>query len=329
MLRGKSIMTVEQYTSYMNSVEASDDLHERLLGLAGQTAAKARRRAFAPRAALAACAVLLMGACVFAVMRTGRMERGAASSAQAQDVTSETAIDLAPADESFEPGQKTLGGYELHETRAGVDVACYYVLPWIDYGAANEAAAVDWALPEGVTRREMTAEEIAALLGGESVLTDHLDWGGYALSGNAWWNADGTLWGVGLYGYAGPLDHFEFMQRAGELPPTCIVFEGSVEQTVWDVTVTADKYDGDGACGRRVSFLTGGYGYRFDLTATDADAAETRVSRLVRLIAVGGGTHAEALSPDGTVRLPASAPDSASPSDAVDGQTAASVPPQG
>lgn len=287
---------MNNYKTYMDRVGVSEEFHKKLLDL---EAPKQSRAPLVRYAAVAACAVLLVGVGVWGIQGASRGPGGgstadsdpvqcAAPSAPAE------AIDLAPADPNdiVEPGMKTIGGYEERFQRAGVDLVRYHVLPWIDYGSANEAAAasLDWDIPQNASRRDLSAEEITALLGGEQAVDLHLDWSAYELSGWGAWYEDGSFWGAYLMGYKGPMDHFEFAVTAGNLPPTCIVFGGSVEQEIWGLTVTADKHDGKDGCSRRVSFMNDGYGYRFDLTATgETEDAEKLVSRAVTWIANGDG----------------------------------------
>lgn len=155
---------------------------------------------------------------------------------------------------------------------------------------AQSSGSIDWDIPTGCSRRDLSAEEITALLGGEEAVDLHLGWSAYELTGWAAWYEDGSFWGAYLMGYKGPMDHFEFVVTAGQLPPTCTVFGDSVEQEIWGVTVTADKYDGKAGCERRVSFMKDDYGYCFDLTATGATGdAEKLVRQVVAYVANGEG----------------------------------------
>lgn len=196
-----------------------------------------------------------------------------------------------------EAGEKTIGGYEV----VSGGIAAYYILPYIDYGGMKSSAAgqvaADWDIPSGAVKRDLTREEIAALLGGEEALSTHLDWDGYELSGWAAWYEDGSFWGAYIYGAVGPLDHFEFAVTANQLPPTCFDYPGSVTQEIRGLTVTANGFDsvaapqgGVDGSDRRVSFMKDGYGYRFELTGTSKAVTEERVSRLVCRIAGQGVT---------------------------------------
>lgn len=297
---------MKEYRTYMDRVNVSEEMHERLLDLEHEKK-EGKPMKWKPYIAAAACAALLIGVGVWRVGALQEEERWrdhvstfepfadadpvqcAAPSSPAE------AIDLAPEDPNgAEPGMKTIEGYETRENRAGVDVAVYHVLPWIDYGSTSVTAqaALDWDIPQNAARRELSTDEIIALLGGAEAVDLHLDWSAYELTGWGAWYEDGSFWGAYLQGYKGPMDHFEFALTAGQLPPTCIAFPDSVEQEVWGLTVTADKYDGKDGVSRRVSFMKDDYGYRFDLTATgDPEDAEKLVSRAVTWIANGGGLN--------------------------------------
>ena len=317
---------MNEYKSYMDRVNVSDAFHQKLLDL--QPRKKPSRPAWTKYAAVAACAALLIGVGAWGVSQDrdgpsggygpsvdivpGADVEPVPCAAPSAPVQSQETIDLAPEDPNgVEPGMKAIEGYETRENRAGVDVAVYHVLPWIDYGSDNEAAAaaLDWDLPAGAARRDLNGSEIVTLLGGADAVDLHLDWSSYELTGWAAWYEDGSFWGAYLMGYKGPMDHFEFAVTRGHMPPTCIVFGGSVEQEVWGLTVTADKYDGENGCARRVSFMKDNYGYRFDLTATgEPEDAERLVSRAVTWVANGKGLDLSAVGPDGAV-IPSQAPD--------------------
>ena len=286
---------MKKYMEYMDSVRASDTLHQRLLGL---EAAGKRPTPWKRYGAVAAALALVVGLGGYGMHYYNTMvnPRGdkflEATLAFDPEVHPDIAV-VEPGDVT-EPAEKTLGGYEVVSGSGENAMTSYYILPYIDYGAVNEASdqkiAMDWAIQEGAVERELTQGEIVALMGGEGAVADHLDWGGYELSGRIWERPDGSMLLVLLGGYRGPLDHFEFSVMDGSLPPTCIAYEGSVTQEIRGLTVTADKHDGKDGCGRRVSFMKDGYGYRFDLTSTDVNQAERLVSRLVCRIADQGVT---------------------------------------
>lgn len=307
-------MTAERYRACMDRVKASDGLHRRLLALP-ETAPAAKKALWLPRAAaLAACAVLAVGVWACGLQSSLTPQPGAVSS---------TALAEAPPDTP--PGPRTLGGYETRETRAGVEIAVYHILPWVDYGENGQAAAAaDWDFPPDTVRLELTDAQIAALLGGAEVLDTHLDWGAYALTGRAALNEDGTLAGACLAGSADESARWECMVWRGALPPACLAVPGGVGQTVWDVAVTAHRYNVPGVAVREVSFLAGdGYGYRFSVTDPDAARAETLVSRFLRRMILDG-VCPDCLTVEGEIRQ---RPAQQAPEESG-GNAAASVPPR-
>lgn len=174
-------------------------------------------------------------------------------------------------------------------------------IPWKRYGslAAGQFAA-DWDIPSGAARRELTGDEIIALMGGEDAVNTHLDWGMHILTGWGAWYEDGSFWGAYINGlipnYGGPASQFEFAVTADQLPPTCIVFPGSETQEIRGLAVTADGADWEEDAfsfpvfvhQRRVSFMKGDYGYRFEMSCGSGKTAEEMVSRLVCHIADRG-----------------------------------------
>ena len=276
---------MKRYLDYMDRITAPEALCRRLAGLT----APVRPTAWKKYGAAAAALVLAVGMGIFGLSRL----------APALTLEGETEPDigvLEPAGPALTQSP-TLGGYEVEEG----EVVAYYMLPYLDYGTV-ETPAADYAiaLPEGVEPRQMGEGELLELLGGEAALTQHLDWGGYALTGTALTWPDGRVWMLSVSGWAGPLDHFQLDVMEGELPPTCLFYEESVVNQLGDLEVTADRYVGEDSQSLRVSFLTGGYGYRFSLTAAESTPAEELVSRLVRYVQAGGlavGEEAEEGAP--------------------------------
>lgn len=299
---------MRQYKSYMDHVKVSGDLHRRLAELEGPGK---RPVPWVKYASLAAALALVCGLGVWGL---GKVPGGPGQLAACFMPTvapelgglDEPDIALEEPGDAAQPGMRTLGGYEVAEDGA----AAYYVLPYIEYGETGGMGIdLDWDVPPGAVKRDLTREDVAALLGGEDVLSTHLDWDGYELSGWAAWYEDGSFWGAYIDGlipnYGSVVDQFQFAVTAGQLPPTCIAYPGSVEQNISGVIVTADQADWENRFGeetanihdRRVSFMTNGYGYRFEVSFGDPEAAEKMVSRLVRQMADQG---VDALEWDGS-----------------------------
>lgn len=293
---------MKKYMEYMDSVRASDTLHQRLLGL---EAAGKRPAAWKKYGALAAALALVVGAGAWGMAHGGwnaledRFQPDSRPEIAELDGPMPDIAIVEPGDVT-EPGMKTIGGYEVQQG----EVVSYFMLPGIDYGMSDDMAqmSLDWDVPPGSVKRELTQADFAALFGGEDALSAHLGWGGYEITGWAAWKADGSFWGAFINGYKGSLDHFELAFTAGDvLPPTCIAYgEDGVVNQLWDVPVTAWGHDGRDGCGRRVEFLHDGYGFRFDITGSDVDSVCNLVSRAARLIIVDG-VVADSISPDGAV----------------------------
>ena len=307
---------MRQYKEYMDRVKVSDTLHRRLSELEGPGKRPIPWKRYGTWAAALVLVCGLGGVSLWAARANSR-EAPLPPYAPGYQGVPEIGVvgepDIAPEEPggSVEPAPCFMAGsYEV--TRDGV--TAHYLLPYIEYGeTAGVETALDWDVPPGAVKRELTGEEIAALMGGEDVLADHLDWGvEYVLTGWAAWNGDGSFWGAYIDGiapnYGAALNSFEFAVTAGQLPPTCIAYPGSVEQSVSGAMVTADKHDWENRFGeetaiihdRRVSFMKDGCGFRFDLSGADAGLAEQRVSRLVRWV-LDGGLALDALSSDGAV----------------------------
>ncbi len=296
---------MKKYIEYMDDRKVSDTLHQRLLNL---EAPNKRPAAWKKYGAAAAALALVVGVGAYGLGQGGWN----AVANQFQPAGQPEGTELGQPDiaiegpgESLDPGMKTIGGYEVYgEDNGPATVVSYFMLPYIEYGMANSQSqmALDWDVPPGSVKRELTQADFAALFGGEDALSAHLAWGGYEITGWAAWREDGSFWGAFINGYKGPMDHFEFAFTAGDtLPPTCIGYgEDGVVNQLWDVPVTAWGHDGRDGCDRRVEFLHDGYGFRFDITGSDVDSVCNLVSRAARLIIVDG-VAAQRITADGAV----------------------------
>lgn len=304
---------MKKYVEYMDGRQVSDTLHRRLLSL---ETPKGRPAAWKKYGAAAAALALVVGVGVYGLSQGGW---DALADHYKPDSNPEIA-DVGEPDIATEepdglegPAMKTDGGYEVTDG----EMVSYITLPAIEYGMAEDMAelALDWDLPEGCTRRDLTREDIAALFGKAENLSGHLGWGDYEITGWAAWYEDGSFWGAYLNGHKGPLDHFELAFTAGNtIPPACIAYgDGGVVNELWDVPVTAWGYDGQDGVSRRVEFLHDGYGFRFDLTGSDQTQAASLVSRITRWLIVEG-VAAQDVTADGAVLAH---PDEAGPDHSV------------
>lgn len=305
---------MKKYTKYMDGIRASDTLRQRLVELESPGAPAKRPVPWKKYGGIAAAAVLAAGLGGFGAWTAhiNGLEPPIPSYPTGFQQMEEAAVepDIAPAgpDAQVEPGERVYGGYDVVSGSGSNSITAHYVLPYIEYGPAEDGEAEstmgDWGLPAGATRRDLTQEEIVTLLGGEDAVEQHLNWGEYRLSGWAAWYEDGSFWGAWLNGeliyYGGPSNQLEFAVTAGALPPACFACPSSVTQEIRGLTVTADKQDRestypwyggtrtDSLFDRRVSFMKGDYGYRFEMTSGRAEESEETVSRLVARIADRG-----------------------------------------
>lgn len=290
---------MKQYREYMDGVRVSDTLHRRLAEL--EAPAK-RPVPWVKYGSLAAALALVVGLGTWWLSREEVYHHLMDYDPAAPENEVVAVPDIAlvdPGDITVEPGEKTLGGYEVTSGSGSEAMVTHYILPYIEYGQGEGELAGDWDVPAGVTRRQLTQEEIDALMGGADVLDVHLDWGGFgSIYGWGAWYEDGSFWGAYLYGhsplttsYENRIDRIEFAVTANQLPPTCVAYPGSVTQEIRGLTVTADGYDIGVGSERRVSFMKDGYGYRFEASSTGdgrEERAELWVSRLVRWVADEG-----------------------------------------
>lgn len=279
---------MKKYKEYMDGVTVPDTLHEKLKHLEEP---RKRPAPWKKYGAVAAALVLVLGLGAWGASRmdsTGELgQKVGDGPAPSIEAVTEPGIEPALDPMPNSPGMETMGGYEVSD---GETVA-YYMLPAIQYGEIEAPVTADFALPDGVTRRDLTEEELLALFGGESNIINHLNWGGYTVTAHAMVWPDNSLWllyicgGKGNSGY----EHFELEVMPGELPPTCLFYMESVTNHIWGREIAAERYDGEYASARRVSFMDGGYGYRFEITGTDEGAIEELVSRAARWIIAGDG----------------------------------------
>ena len=247
---------MKNYNSYMNRQEVSQTVHENLLNL---KASKVRfRPAWAAYGALAACAALIVGVAVWRLPP-------AAVTAPAQS-GSQTAPDSASTPEAppLPAGISVQGDWE-----AGFVVSspveegpmAFYRMPSILYPdrTGSPDLALSRAYAPGSFPVELAKEDVQAILwgsGGKPEDTDldlpwALFWDGYFLHGSAWYDGQGQLIELTLYGEKDRAG-FELELRPGALPFTCCVdlnrgdkiseFHG-VEVAGWS---KAYDMDGDG-----------------------------------------------------------------------------------
>lgn len=274
---------MKRYLDYMDRITVPDELRERLTGL--QMPGK-RKPGWRRCAVAAAALALTVGVGAYGLSHLP----GDTSSTLGETAEWDTEPDIAVL-ESAGPADQTptLGGYEVQEG----EMTAYYMLPYIEYGTVEEAG-LDLAPPAEVTTQELTQEEVLTLLGGEEAVKVHLGWEDYSLGGHVMVYPDGRLWMLVLGGWKEGADRVSINLTPDQLPPTCLFYMDSVINQIGDLEVTAERYVDESGQTLRVSFLTGGYGYRFVATGTDEEVSQLLVSRFVRY-ARDGGLNLDAL----------------------------------
>lgn len=295
---------MKRYQDYMDTVEVSDTLHEKLSRLG---APKKKPAMWKRYSAAAAALVLVLGLGGWGLSRVPNNELGGEVPATAPELAvSEPAIapgTALPVPMPNSPGMETMGGYEVRYGEGENSTVAYYMLPIIFYNEAEQEMVADIALPVGVYRRDLTPEEIEALFRGSHNLTEHLNWGDYTIYAHAMLNRDGSLWMLCVAGTKGDsgLEHFLLEVCPGKLPPSCLYYESGRLNNIWERDVYAESYDSLEGSSRRVSFVDRDYGYRFEITGFKAGEITERVSRLVRWVIAGDGLR---FAPDAAEPIP-------------------------
>lgn len=183
-------------------------------------------------------------------------------------------------------------------------------LPRVDYGERGQSGGseADIALPEGSFFRDLTGEDLEALLG---EWAGELEREGAELSGNAVLLPDGTPWTAHVFGrrISGGEEDFSFSlaMAPDALPLTCAASPADGVTDCWGVEVTG-RYGGiygEGAGrevwlpeSREVEFVAGGVGYRFRFYGPEGEGewVESMVGRFLRYGILGGGADLDSLA---------------------------------
>lgn len=314
---------MKRYSEYMDHIEVSDTLHQRLVEL--KTPQK-RPTAWKKAAGLAAALALIVGAGAWGLSQskggwgalmdsfhpTGGWDALIDHFDPAIEVAPEIA-DIASEDPGHmtEPGMKTNGGYEVvhGDGKDPNTMVSYYLLPALNWADASQGMALDYSLaPPSAVHRDAALDDVLAFCGGARAMADHLLWDGLNWGGLFWFLEDGTPCAAFLHGGGNSLSFSLEVMKGGKVP-SCIVLPAEYYETSqWQgVEITAVKNGGyaivDGVElneTREVGFFCGGVGYKLTLYTDDADRANELCARFVRY-AVDGGFDLDALSADGTV----------------------------
>ena len=294
---------MKRYSEYMDNIEASETLHEKLKNLEEP---KKKPRPWAKYGAAAAALVLVAGAGVWGL---GRMiERTATISPEVpangtvgperEDIPAPfpmpgiaTVNPDGPYVDPISPPDWMDWGYEVVDG----DMAVYYACPsliWTD-ASAQPQASLDYSLaPPDAVSRDATWDDVLLFMGGEKAMADHLLWDGFTWDGTLWFLKDGTPCGASFSSDWVDGTHLYLEVMKGGKVPSCVVPPDRLYGDNWwqGVEITSlhlgETYE--------VSFFCNGTGYKLTLSDSPVQAAEL-CGRFVRY-AVDGGFHLYALS---------------------------------
>ena len=288
-------MSMKAYKFYMDAVEVSPALHQRLTELS----APRRARRWQRYGSLAAALVLMAGLGAFGLGRLAGERAGAELEAVEPDIALEENT------QGGAGGTATIGGSEVTDG----EVVGYYMLPYIAYGestADDKMLDIEYRAPAGSTRREVTAADVRTLAGGQSTLTDHLSWGSFTeWSGQGIFLEDGSLWQLSLWGEGEDLALSLELLAGDQVPPNCMILPTDTVTDVWGVPVKGyiggiygktDERTGETVLwlpeSRTVEFAANGAGYRLQVYGREGDGerVELMMSQFVRL-AIGEGLN--------------------------------------
>ena len=313
---------MKRYNDYMDNLEVSDTLHEKLNNL--ETPQK-RPAAWKKYGAAAAALVLAAGVGAYGLNRGGWnavVENFKPAAEVKPEIADVPVPDIAPEDDPYAQTDSTNGGYELIHG----ELVSYYFLPWLDWvdASALPQTSMDYSLaPLDAVQRDATWDDVLAFTGGERAMADHLLWDGLDWSGCFWFEEDVVPDFVPDYDptyedgvpenivpcaasfYTDWVDgtHLYLEVMKGSEVPSCVVLPDEYYETSqWQgVKITALKNAGyameDGVRLNQwvVSLYSNGVGYKLTVYAADAERAGELCARFVRY-AVDGGFHLYALS---------------------------------
>ena len=328
---------MKRYKDYMDGVEVSDTLHEKLTNLEEP---KKQSRPWVKWGAMAAAFALVTGVGAWGLSQNGW---GALVDNFHPTGDWDSLIDhFDPAVGTAEVGREEIGepdiatedpnggftalpsgdGYEV--VHGDVDdpntMVSYYFLPYLNWAdAPSQSQMADYALaPPSAFSRGAALDDVRAFAGGQRAMADHLLWDGLDWSGELWFLEDGVPCAAALSAGGEGL-HFYLEVRKGHEVPSCIVLPDEYYETSeWQgVEITALKNGGymvtdDSAElneSREVSFFCDGVGYKLTLYADDVYRADVLCARFVRY-AVDGGFHLDAFTSDGAAPTHYAAPTS-------------------
>ena len=287
---------MKRYKDYMDAVEVSDTLHEKLKNLEQP---KKKPQPWVKYGAAAAALVLVAGVGAWGLSRSGWdavMENFTPNAATARpEIADLPALfpmpDIAtvnpegPYVDPISPPDWMDWGYEVVDG----DMAAYYACPSLIWTAASAQpqASLDYSLaPLDAVQRDATWDDILLFMGGEKAMADHLLWDGFTWDGTLWFLKDGTPCGASFSSDWVDGTHLYLEVMKGGRVPSCIVLPDRLYGDNWWQGVEiislhlGETYE--------VSFFCNGTGYKLTLYPDSPAQAAELCGRFVRYAVDGG-----------------------------------------
>ena len=284
---------MKRYKDYMDGVEASDTLHEKLKHLEEP---KKKSRPWAKWGGLAAALVLVAAVGAYGLSRGGW--DGLADHFDPAAPTAESeiadipapfpdpvpAIPNSPHVDPLSPPDWMDWGYEVVDG----EMAVYYAYPFLicTDASAQPQTSLDYSLaPPDAVSRNATWDDVLLFMGGEKAMADHLLWDGLNWEGTIWFEDEFTPCAALLYAEGDDMMLTLEVMKGGKVP-SCVVLPDKLYWTNWwqGVEITAlhlgDKYE--------ISFFCNGTGYKLTLYANPPVLADELCGRFVRYAVAGG-----------------------------------------
>ena len=286
---------MKRYKDYMDGIEASDTLHEKLKNLEPP---QKRPAAWKKYGAAAAVLMLVAGIGAYSLSQGGwnaimeNFRPAAEVAPEKADIPAPfpnpdiaTVNPNGPNVDPISPPDWMVHGYEVVDG----EMAAYYSYPFLicTDASAQPQTSLDYSLaPLDAVQRDATWDDILLFMGGEKAMADHLLWDGFTWDGTLWFLKDGTPCGASFSSDWVDGTHLYLEVMQGGRVPSCVVLPDKLYWTNWwqEVEITAlhlgDKYE--------ISFFCNGTGYKLTLYANPPVLADELCGRFVRYAVDGG-----------------------------------------
>lgn len=274
---------MKRYVNYLNTVEPTPDLAERLENL------KPRKSRPPLAAACGVAAALVLAAGLGLALRhvpAPIVKENSPAASGAEDLGKpDLAPDIASAGPGSEDSRGTLPGYEIDDGQ----IVSYFVLPYLEVGDATGLpfVALDYSLcPLGGYERTLTEGDAAALFG-TALYQEHLGIpANAALSGHVYFTPQDEASALILYWTEGDMIRACYEVLRGGNVPSCVVCPDQYGVTEIDGVQVTTLALSDSI---EVKLFVNGFGWKATLYGEDR---ETLAARFVRLALSSPGLDA-------------------------------------